>query len=206
MSKVLYLKGSPRDRSHSTAVAEAFIDSYKQKNPDDEIKVLNVFEKKLPAFDGFIINAKYNIMHGNDHSDAEKNAWKEVEEIIEEFKSADKYIISTGMWNFGIPYRLKQYIDIITQPGYTFSFSPEEGYSGLITGKPIFISYARGGEYPPGTDAENMDFQKRYLDFLLGFIGFTDIKSVVIEPTLTDQAQKKREEAIEKAKEIAKSF
>lgn len=206
MSKVLYLKGSPRERSHSTAVAEAFIETYKQNNPDDEILEIDLFKRNLPAFDGFKINAKYNIIHGQDHSEEEKNAWAEVEEIIEEFKSADKYIISTGMWNFGIPYRLKQYIDIITQPGYTFSFTPEEGYNGLITGKPVFIAYARGEEYLPGKDFEPMDFQKNYLDSLLGFLGFTNIKSVVVEPTLSDVAMDKREEGIKMAGEIAKIF
>ena len=206
MSKVLYLKGSPRGRSHSTAVAEAFIESYKEKNPDDEILEIDVFEKNLPTFDGFKINAKYNIIHGEDHSEEEKKAWAEVEKVIEEFKSADKYIISTAMWNFSIPYRLKQYIDIIAQPGYTFSFTPEDGYNGLVTGKPVFITYARGEEYLPGKDFEEVDFQKPYLDFVLSFIGFTDIKSVVVEPTLSEKAQDKREEAIEKAKEMAKSF
>lgn len=50
------------------------------------------------------------------------------------------------MWNFGIPYRLKQYIDILVQPGYTFSYSPEQGYTGLVN-KPAAVVYARGGDY-----------------------------------------------------------
>ena len=53
------------------------------------------------------------------------------------------------MWNFGIPYILKHYIDLIVQPGLTFSFSPSEGYKGLVTGKPVTVVYARGGAYGP---------------------------------------------------------
>ncbi len=32
-----------------------------------------------------------------------------------------------------------------------------------------------------------MDFQKKYLDLILGFIGFTDIKTIVCQPTLADE-------------------
>lgn len=113
------------------------------------------------------------------------------------------------MWNFSIPYRLKHYIDILVQPTYTFSFSPEEGYKGLVTGKPVFISYSRGGEYPVGSESEGFDFQTRYLEMISGFIGFTDIRSVVTEPTLMggpDAAKEKREQAIDKAKEMARDF
>ncbi|MBP1740722.1 MAG: hypothetical protein H6Q48_3015, partial [Deltaproteobacteria bacterium] len=41
-----------------------------------------------------------------------------------------------------------------------------------------------------------------------GFIGFTDIRTLIVEPTLAgpDVAKKKRDEAIAKAKEMAKTF
>ena len=55
--------------------------------------------------------------------------------MIERFKGADKYLFSLPMWNFGIPYKLKHYIDVLVQPTYTFSFSPKEGYKGLVTRK-----------------------------------------------------------------------
>ena len=35
-----------------------------------------------------------------------------------------------------------------------------------------------------------MDFQKTYMGLVLGFIGFQDIKTVLIEPTLTDPETK----------------
>ena len=59
--------------------------------------------------------------------------------IAEHFKSADKYVFSLPMWNFGIPYKLKHFIDVLVQPGLTFSFSPETGYKGLVTGKPAVV-------------------------------------------------------------------
>jgi FMN-dependent NADH-azoreductase len=44
---------------------------------------------------------------------------------------------------------------------------------------------------------------------MLGFIGLTDVRVLVVEPTLAggpELAKQKRAEAIEKAKEMAKSF
>jgi FMN-dependent NADH-azoreductase len=87
------------------------------------------------------------------------------------------------MWNFGIPYKLKHYIDLLVQPGLTFSFSPAEGYKGLVTG-PAVVVYARGGAYGPGTGAEAYDLQSGYMKQILGFIGITDVKEVFVEPTL----------------------
>ncbi len=89
------------------------------------------------------------------------------------------------MWNFSIPYKLKHFIDVITQPGLTFSFSPETGFQGLVTGKSVTAVYSRGGEYD-NEAAKCMDFQKPYLELVLGFIGFKDINSIIIEPTLAD--------------------
>jgi FMN-dependent NADH-azoreductase len=112
------------------------------------------------------------------------------------------------MWNFGIPYRLKQYLDIIVQPGYTFSFSPQEGYKGLVLGKPVFVAYSRGGAYPKGSAEEAFDLQTKYFQLALGFIGFTDIRTLIVEPTLAspDVAKQRRAEAIAKAKEMANTF
>ena len=107
-----------------------------------------------------------------------------------------------------MPYKLKHYIDIITQPGLSFSFSPETGYSGLVTGKPAAVIYARGGEYSSSEAAAGMDFQKRYLEMWLGFIGFTDITSTLVEPTLSDPSnlEKALNQALEQATAVARKF
>ena len=206
MSEVLYIKGSPRTgRSHSVAVADAFIDSYRQTHPDDNIKTIDIFKSDLPAFDLAAATAKYKIMHGQEHSEQDREIWAKVVLVIEEFKSADKYVMAVPMWNFSIPYRLKQYIDIIVQPTYTFSVTEDGNYEGLVKDRPIFIAYARGGEYRVGSATEAFDLQKRYLELILGFIGFSDVRSVSIEPTL-EVAKQRQAAAVEEAKQMAKVF
>jgi len=210
MSRILYIKASPRTgRSYSVAVADAFIESYRQSHEGDKIETIDLFQKKLPAFDLAAVTAKYKVIHTEQHTAQDKQIWAEVVSVIDEFKSADKYVMAVPMWNFSIPYRLKQYIDVIVQPGQTFAVGADGNYEGLVKGKPVFIVYSRGGEYVPGTAGEAFDFQKRYLDLILGFIGFRDIRFVTVEPTLNggpDVAKQKRAEAIEKATQMAKKF
>lgn len=203
MSKLLYIESSPRKkRSSSIAVSNVFLNEYKKLHPKDEVVVLDLWKKEIPPFDGDVIDAKYAILHGEKHTPAQAKAWKDVEAIIAEFKNADKYVISLPMWNFGIPYKLKHYIDVLVQPGYTFSYSPQEGYKGLVAGKKMLLIYARGGAYGAETGAQQLDLQTRYMETILQFIGFKDLKSILIEPTLSGSNEEK-EKVLSKAKEQA---
>ena len=210
MNKLLYIQASPRGRrSYCIGIADVFIEAYKLKHPDDGIVILNVFDASIPNFDGLAVQAKYTILHGKSHSKEELQAWKEVEKVIEQFTSADKYVLATPMWNFSIPYRLKQYIDLLVQPGYTFSYSEDKGYEGLVVGKPLLAVYARGGKYPAGNETEAFDLQTKYIELIFGFMGFEDICSVVVEPTLQggpDVAEAKRQAAIGEVQKIGADF
>ena len=209
MANVLYIQTSPRgQRSKSNQVADAFAAAYQRHNPDDSIDKFNLFEIDLPTFGAAATAAKFKVPNKEPVTAEESAVWTEVEAIIERFKAADKVILATPMWNFGIPYRLKQYLDIIIQPGYTFTVG-ENGYQGLVTGKPLAAIYARGGAYSEGTGAEAYDRQKPYVEQLFGFMGFTEMHSLVVEPTLhqgEDGARKAVEAAIAQGEKLAKTF
>jgi FMN-dependent NADH-azoreductase len=149
------------------------------------------------------------VLRGGRATGDEAAAWQQVEQVIDQFKSADRYLFAVPMWNFCVPYRLKQYVDILVQPGYTFGVTEEGGFEGLVVGKPAAVVYARGGEYPPQTDAAALDHQKSYFELMLGFMGFTDIRSIVVEPTLMqgpEVAEQRRAAAIEEARRLAADF
>ena len=204
MSKLLYIESSPRkSRSRSIEVAEVFLAQLQKSHPSIEIDKLDLWATDLPPFDGHTVEAKYAIMHGQPHSPDQAKAWNRVEAVIERFKSADGYLFSLPMWNFGIPYVLKHLIDVIVQPGLTFSFSPAEGYKGLVTNKKAVAVYARGGAYGPDSGAEIFDLQSKALSSILAFIGITDLTSIFVEPTLGAPAVV--EAATLKAKELAVS-
>ena len=205
MARLLYIEASPRkDRSASIRIARTFIEEYERTHPGDVVETLDLWHTSMPEFDGHVIDSKYVILHGLEHTEEQKRAWRAVEDVISQFAGADKYLFSLPMWNFGIPYKLKHYIDVIVQPGYTFSFSPEEGYKGLMTGKSVAAIYARGGAYGPGTGAESYDLQKAYLEHILGFMGFSDFQTILVEPTLA--SPEVRDKSIKAATELAKTI
>ena len=209
MSKLLYIEASPRkERSASISVANEFLNAYRSANPGDVIETWDLWGAPLPDFDGDTINAKYAVMHGVDHTPEQASAWEAVVACCDRFKSADKYLFSLPMWNFGVPYKLKHFVDVIAQPGQTFSFSPESGYTGLVTGKPAAVVYARGGEYSSSDEVMGYDLQKPYMELLLGFLGFSDVENVLVEPTAAapELVANGKESAIAEAKKLAARF
>lgn len=202
MAHLLYIEASPRKkRSSSIEVAKTYLDHYRETYPEDTIEMIDLWQKELPPFDGDVIDSKYAIMHGQAHTEAQRKAWRKVEQVIADFKKADKYLFSLPMWNFGIPYPLKHFFDVLVQPTYTFS-SSSEGYKGLVTGKPVVLIYSRGGAYGPGSGSEGLDFQKTYMETILKFIGFTEFQSIIIEPTLASPELKEKSMKLAKEKAI----
>lgn len=61
--------------------------------------------------------------------------------------SYDKLLFSVPMWNWSIPFVLKRFIDVVTQPGVLFEWSPAMGYVGLLK-KPVAIIYSSSFAYP----------------------------------------------------------
>ncbi|MCB1747743.1 MAG: NAD(P)H-dependent oxidoreductase [Gammaproteobacteria bacterium] len=208
MARLLYVEASPRKgRSHSITVAEAFIEAYAAAHPGDTVDRLDLWNADLPRFDGAMLDAKYAILHGQAPSTAEQAAWGEVEAVAERFKSADKYLFSVPMWNFGLPYVMKHYIDIVTQPGLTFAFDPASGYSGLVSGRAVAV-YASGGAYHAGSGAEAFDLQKPAFEGWLGFVGLTDVERLTVAPTLgaADDVTATVAAAVARARELAARF
>jgi FMN-dependent NADH-azoreductase len=209
MAKLLHLLASPRVESYSTRVANAFLDSYRQARADDRIEVLDLFQADIPPFYAPQAKAKYAVMAGQTPRDEAEAAWQAVLKTINHFKGFDKYVLSSPMWNFGVPYRLKQYIDLIVQPSLTVAFSPERGYTGLVTGRPLMLILARGGVYQAGNPCETYDYQETYLRSIFGFIGFTDIRTICIQGTMQkrpEQVEADTGKAIAEASHAAREF
>ena len=97
---------------------------------------------------------------------------------------ADRVVISTPMWNFGIPYKLKHYFDLIVQPGLTFGFDPAKGYSPLLKSRPTLVILASGSDFVTGMNRGRTDMASPYLREVLRFIGLGDPRLVLIGPTV----------------------
>ena len=97
MKKVLYIQASPRgERSKCIKVADAFVAEYLQEHPEDKVETFNVFES-TPDFGALEVQAKYTILHGKEHTEEESQAWENIEKMIEQFTSSDKYVLAVPM-------------------------------------------------------------------------------------------------------------
>lgn len=208
MAKLLHIAASPRSDSYSRQAATAFLDAWRAAHPADVIETLDLWQAKLPPFDGDTLAAKYAVLGGRDFTPGQKAAWDAVTATAEHFKAFDRHVISTPMWNFGVPYVLKHYFDVIAQPGLTFGWSPENGYFGLVTGRRAQIVMASMGEYGPGSGAEAINYASPYLEWMLKFFGFDDVRTLRVGSTGGDAAHtaQVREQALVAAREAAASF
>ncbi len=183
MTNILHVIGSPRGTDGaSSKLAQAFFDSYTKAHASDTIDTLNVWTEELPPFASEATSWKLKTMGGMSGDAAEQAAFDRVLPLIQRLKAADKVVVSAGMWNFGVPYRLKHWIDLVVQVGHTFGFDPARGYFGLVTGRPLQLLLATGGDYQSGPMAA-MDSLGPYLKSVFGFMGFTDIRTVTASCT-----------------------
>lgn len=147
MPKLFHLSCSPRADSESSAGARVFIERFRAARPDWDIDAMNLWKDHLPEFEGYVLEAKYARIGGKAFTDSQRDAFAVTERIALRFSLADRVLISTPMWNFGIPYKLKQWIDVITQPGLTFRFDPTQGYLPLVKDRPTVVILASGSDF-----------------------------------------------------------
>ncbi|MET1077608.1 MAG: NAD(P)H-dependent oxidoreductase [Pseudomonas sp.] len=209
MTRLLHIQCSPRkQRSASLEVARSFIAAYQQQRPDTEVVTLDLWAMALPEFDQVAMDAKYAGLNGNRRSAAEDSAWGLLQSLAQPLHDADLLLFSVPLWNYGIPYKLKHFIDLVSQKDILFSFSAERGIEGLLQDKTAVLAYARGLDFSAqsATPAALFDFQRPYMEAWLRLVGVTDLHGLVVEKTLLGDALDRtaRHSANQQAWELAK--
>ena len=170
--------------SHSVSFSHEIVQSVTLKIPHTTITEMDLIKMDLPSPSRNIeyLTVKFKKFSGQEMTPAEQMAWTTIKTLVDTLNSADIWIIATPMWNFGIPYKLKQFIDVITQPGLLFYYT-EQGYpAGLIQNKLAVIVSSSGGDYSE-EPMSSFNCLNPYLDVWLRFIGFTDILECTVAGT-----------------------
>jgi len=211
VARVLYITANPKpvDQSYSLSVGEAFLEAYRQESPQDEIIRLDLYRMDIPYIDTDVFNGWGKLQQGTSFdqlSEDEQTKVNRINELTDQFVSADKYVFVTPLWNFSFPPLMKAYIDTICIAGKTFKYTAE-GPVGLMKGKKAVHIQARGGVYSEGP-AREMEFGDRYWRAVMHFIGITDVASVIAEGMAQkpDEAEAIKAQAVERAREVAKQF
>ncbi|WP_420966626.1 FMN-dependent NADH-azoreductase [Bradyrhizobium sp. B120] len=208
MPKLLHVACSPRADSESAAGARVFLDRFREMRPDWEIDAMNLWREPLPEFEGYLLEAKYARIGGKTFTNSQHDAFAVAERLALRLSLADRVLISTPMWNFSIPYKLKQWLDVIIQPGLTFRFDPALGYLPLLKDRPTVVILASGSDFVTGMNRGRIDMATPYLREALRFIGVSDVRFVPIGPTTgpTDPIRTAREAAHRRLAEMAGRF
>lgn len=118
--------------------------------------------------------------------------------LIAELQAADTIVISSPIYNFGVPASLKAWADLVARAGTTFKYT-ENGPVGLLAGKKAYITAASGGT-PIGSE---MDFMSSWLTFFLGFLGIKDVEIVAADGIMGADGEAKIAAAHDRAEKLA---
>jgi FMN-dependent NADH-azoreductase len=208
MTRLLHISASPRSEvSESLALAKTFLETYQRINPDIEVEGWNLWDGDLPEFGPAAAAAKMAVFAGADLASDEAAAWRDVVATFERFDAADRYLFSVPMWNASVPYKLKQFIDIVSQPGMIFGFHPADGYTGLLRNKKAAVIYTSAIYGPGRGPGFGADFQTPFFRDWLTWAGIRDISEVRFGPNIaTTEPDAAREVAQSQTRDMAKTL
>jgi FMN-dependent NADH-azoreductase len=149
-------------RSASRQLTRQAVEALRREHGSVELAYLDLDADPLPHLSG-------GSLAGAKPAEDERAA-----RVMDQFLAADVLVIGAPMYNFTIPSTLKAWIDRIAVAGKTFRYTAN-GPEGLATGKRAIVISTTGGEHAWGGPSEH---QQSYLDFMLRFLGITDIRHI----------------------------
>jgi FMN-dependent NADH-azoreductase len=205
MPTLLHISASPRGaESESLAIAATFLAALREERPDIATTTYDLWDGTLPAFGPAAAAAKMAVFAGQQPAGEQAAAWQAVRSTFARFAAADCYLFSVPMWNHGIPYVLKQFIDVVSQPDMVFGFDPADGYEGLLAGKQAVVIYTSAVYGPGRPPSFGTDFQSPYFTNWLAWAGIRTEAEIHFRPNLaTADAASARQAAHARAREAA---
>jgi FMN-dependent NADH-azoreductase len=208
VSKLLHISASPRGTaSESLAIAATFLDTLSDVRPDITVEHWDLWDGALPPFGTAAAGAKMSVFAGQEPTGEQAAAWAAVHRTFERFAAADYFLFSVPMWNHGVPYILKQFIDIVSQPGLVFGFDGNTGYTGLVAGKKAVVVYTSAVYGDDRGRQFGVDFQAPYFNDWLRWAGITEVEQITFRPNLAvDDPEPGRQAAHAAARDAAKTL
>lgn len=124
-----------------------------------------------------------------DRTPALRRALRTSDALIAELRSAEILLIAAPLYNFSVPSALKAWIDQVVRLHETFAYR-DGAFEGLVPGRLAVIAAAYGAEgYGPDGPYREMNFLEPYLERLMGFLGFDEVRAFRVEGTTGDAAR-----------------
>lgn len=172
---ILQINSSARSSgSESTRLADAIVAKLQDTTPSATLSRRDLAVTPHPAIDEAALGALFTPADQRTPEQAARVALDDA--LIAELQAADVLVIGSPMYNFGITTQLKSWFDAVARAGTTFKYTAT-GPVGLLSGKKVYVTLARGGFHKDGGN----DGQTQHLKTFLGFLGLTDVTLVYSE-------------------------
>lgn len=180
MKKVLFINASPKAKEESLTLqmADQFLTAYQEKNPDDVITALNLYEENIQFLNMDDINEFYTPEHLRTER---KQSTLDIMKHVTQLAEADRIVIAAPMWNLASPAILKAYFDYVNIVGVTFKYT-EEGAVGLLAnqGKKVAYIASRGGGWSEG-EMKHLEYGEYGARAQFKFFGIEEFETVLME-------------------------
>jgi FMN-dependent NADH-azoreductase len=207
MNKTLIINAHPKVDdifSVSLQVFNHFLKAYKELIPDSEaIEQINLYSDEVPMIDKTVLSAWEKQRKEQELTSQEQKVTERMSEILNQFKSANTYIIVLPLHNFNIPSKLKDYMDNILIARETFKYT-ENGSVGLLNdGRRMLVIQASGSIYTNNDWYTEVDHSPKYLKSMFNFLGIEDYQIIRAQGTALLEPNEVLQKAYKEAEEAA---
>jgi FMN-dependent NADH-azoreductase len=206
MVKMLIINAHPQINSKtsiSLEVYDYFIKVYKSLNPTGSIEQINLYSDDVPPVDKVVLDAQQKLIEKKEWSEEQKRIMARRSEILQQFKSANTYVIVMPLHNFNIPSKLKDYMDAIIVPRETYKFT-EAGSVGLLNdGRRILVIQGSGSIYTNNDWYNEVEYSHKYLKSMFEFLGVKEYQIIRAQGISLLDREEIRKKAFQEAEEAA---
>lgn len=182
--KTLIVKYLPTGESSNT---KQILDLFVKNLPNKNIEELDLLNAEIPMFNEKSIQAYYKRNYGGQVLDEnEAKLLEQNDKLATQLKSADILVMAYPMHNFGMPAKIKAWLDAVILNGDTFSTTEKK-----MAGKKALTIFTSGGVYSKDTfnfDYPNWNSIALSANSNFSFMGFDENK--IVGTSLRDEAKK----------------
>ncbi|WP_028610769.1 FMN-dependent NADH-azoreductase [Paenibacillus harenae] len=174
MEKLLVINAHPKvdtNSSVSLQVLHQFLETYKKMNPEGPIEQVDLYREHIPCIDRTFLSLQEKRGRDERLTEEEQTLDFRMSEVLQQFKSAKKYVISMPLHNFNVPSKLKDYMDNILIAKETFAYT-DKGSVGLLNdGRNVLVIQASDGIYTNNDWYAEVEYSHKYLKAMFNFMG-----------------------------------
>lgn len=204
MKKLLYIIANSKSEedSSSRTVSRTLVDEILKKLPDVKLEELNLYEEHIPQLKGCYFQSRSAIVSSearNKLTVEEQREVAKVEDLCNQFKAADIYVLAAPMWSLSFPAPVKEYLDCIIQSGKTISFDNNKPHGLMNDKERVFIYVQSSGGNIPWLLKSALSKGLNYVEDIMKFIGISKFDELLVDGTGTTEEE--RQNAMKEARD-----